>query len=165
MLQMLVSSNACSMIRCDCDTNINANNASSTETDSTTPVTLYDENASNEIGGGLELDALSSPASTKPKVIYIITPTYTRPTQMADMTRLAQTLMLVKDIFWIVVEDAAELNSQVSDLLNRTGVPSVHLLGQRPVSAFLYSFTAPCNVLAFFARPSELSNRNYRAAT
>lgn len=95
MIQLLVSSNACSMIRCDCDTNVNANNASSTETDSTTPaVTFYDENASvNDIGGGggVELDAPpSSPASAKPKVIYIITPTYTRPTQMADMTRFVR---------------------------------------------------------------------------
>lgn len=39
-------------------------------------------------------------------IIFIITPTYTRPTQMPDMTRLAQTLRLVPDIFWIVAEDA-----------------------------------------------------------
>lgn len=39
-------------------------------------------------------------------IIFLITPTYTRPTQMADMTRLAQTLRLVPDVFWIVVEDA-----------------------------------------------------------
>lgn len=129
--QLLVSSNACSAIRCDCDTSVNA----STETDSTTPpVTLVDENANNEIGA--DVDALSSTASSsRVKVIYIITPTYTRPTQMADMTRLAQTLMLVKDIFWIVVEDATELNAQVSDLLNRTNLPNVHLLGPRPVRA------------------------------
>ena len=39
-------------------------------------------------------------------LIFLITPTYTRPTQAADMTRLSQTLQLVPDIFWIVVEDA-----------------------------------------------------------
>ena len=39
-------------------------------------------------------------------IIFLITPTYTRPTQAADMTRLSQTLQLVPDIFWIVVEDA-----------------------------------------------------------
>lgn len=39
-------------------------------------------------------------------VIFLITPTYTRPTQMPDMTRLAQTLRLVPNVFWIVVEDS-----------------------------------------------------------
>lgn len=38
--------------------------------------------------------------------IFVITPTYTRPAQMADMTRLANTLRLVPDVFWIVAEDA-----------------------------------------------------------
>lgn len=43
--------------------------------------------------------------STK-TIIFVITPTYTRPSQMADMTRLANTLRLVPDVFWIVAEDA-----------------------------------------------------------
>ncbi|XP_053214276.1 galactosylgalactosylxylosylprotein 3-beta-glucuronosyltransferase 1-like [Panonychus citri] len=64
--------------------------------------------------------------------IYVITPTYTRPTQMADMTRLAQTLMLVKNVFWIVAEDSHLLNPQVADLLNRTNIPYIQLLGPRP---------------------------------
>ena len=43
-------------------------------------------------------------------IIFVITPTYTRPTQLADMTRLAQTLQLVPDIFWIVVEDSHNMS-------------------------------------------------------
>ena len=39
-------------------------------------------------------------------MIYIITPTYKRTTQMADLTRLSQTLKLVPNIHWIVVEEA-----------------------------------------------------------
>lgn len=46
-------------------------------------------------------------------IIFLITPTYTRPTQMPDMTRLAQTLRLVPDIFWIVVEDAQVMSKYV----------------------------------------------------
>ncbi|XP_074601339.1 galactosylgalactosylxylosylprotein 3-beta-glucuronosyltransferase 2-like [Brevipalpus obovatus] len=67
-----------------------------------------------------------------PITIFVITPTYTRATQMADMTRLAQTLMLVKDVFWIVTEDSRARNEQVNRLLNRTQIPYVHLLGPRP---------------------------------
>ncbi len=69
--------------------------------------------------------------STKP-IIYVVTPTYKRPTQMADMTRLAQTLMHVKDIFWIVVEDSYNKSVGVSELLFRTSIPYVHLLAPRP---------------------------------
>ncbi|UXI18144.1 DNA replication licensing factor MCM4 [Sarcoptes scabiei] len=67
-------------------------------------------------------------------LIFLITPTYTRPTQMADMTRLAQTLRLVPDIFWIVVEDSHNKSKCVEDLLNRTNVPYVQLLGPRPLT-------------------------------
>jgi len=77
----------------------------------------------------LEDTFLNSPI--KP-VIFIITPTYARSTQLADMTRLAQNLMLVKNILWIVVEDSYNISSQVSALLNRTSIPYVHLLGPRP---------------------------------
>ncbi|XP_015781385.1 galactosylgalactosylxylosylprotein 3-beta-glucuronosyltransferase 1 [Tetranychus urticae] len=82
-----------------------------------------------------ETEAITSSSTNdqaKPPTIFVITPTYTRPTQMADMTRLAQTLMLVKNIFWIVTEDSHLLNQQVADLLNRTNIPHIQLLGPRP---------------------------------
>ncbi|XP_017494322.1 PREDICTED: galactosylgalactosylxylosylprotein 3-beta-glucuronosyltransferase S-like [Rhagoletis zephyria] len=50
------------------------------------------------------------------------------------MTRLAQTLRLVPDIFWIVIEDAHNTSKTVEDLLLRSGVPYVHLLGPRPAT-------------------------------
>ncbi|XP_048103228.1 galactosylgalactosylxylosylprotein 3-beta-glucuronosyltransferase 2-like [Alosa alosa] len=39
-------------------------------------------------------------------VIYVITPTHTRPTQKADLTQLGKTLRQVPNLHWIVVEDA-----------------------------------------------------------
>jgi len=39
-------------------------------------------------------------------IIYIITPTYARPVQKAELTRLQNTLKHVSSLHWIVVEDA-----------------------------------------------------------
>jgi len=77
--------------------------------------------------------------TTKNKTIFVITPTYTRPTQMADMTKLAQTLEVAAlkykiNMHWIVSEDSTHLNPQVTALLNRTCIPSVQLLGPRPAT-------------------------------
>lgn len=66
----------------------------------------------------------------------MITPTYTRPSQAPDLTRIAQTLELAAlkyvDIFWIVSEDAPNRSEIVSDIMARTNLPTVHLLGPRP---------------------------------
>ena len=51
--------------------------------------------------------------------LYIITPTHERPTQKADLTRLAQTLMHVSNVHWVVVEDADTTHDLVRRLLNR----------------------------------------------
>ncbi|XP_042218464.1 galactosylgalactosylxylosylprotein 3-beta-glucuronosyltransferase S-like [Homarus americanus] len=64
--------------------------------------------------------------------IYVITPTYRRNTQMADMTRLAQTLMHVPNLHWIVVEDAERTSQVVEELLERTGLPFTHLCATTP---------------------------------
>jgi hypothetical protein len=45
---------------------------------------------------------------------------------------MAQTLMLVRNLFWIVVEDSTSFSGPVRRLLHRSGVPFVHLLGPRP---------------------------------
>ncbi|XP_042878392.1 galactosylgalactosylxylosylprotein 3-beta-glucuronosyltransferase P-like [Penaeus japonicus] len=64
--------------------------------------------------------------------LYVITPTYRRNTQMADMTRMSQTLMLVPNLHWIVVEDAEKTSQVVRDLLDRTGIPYTHLCATMP---------------------------------
>ncbi|ODM93462.1 Galactosylgalactosylxylosylprotein 3-beta-glucuronosyltransferase P [Orchesella cincta] len=65
-------------------------------------------------------------------MLYIITPTYKRQEQIPDLTRLAQTLMHVPSIMWLVIEDAEMLNPQVAALLRRTGIKYLHMLAPMP---------------------------------
>lgn len=67
-------------------------------------------------------------------VVYVVTPTYKRPTQAPDLTRLSQALMLAKaKIFWVIVEDAYAPSKLVGDILRRSGLDGVQLLGKTPV--------------------------------
>uniref|UniRef100_A0AC34QR12 Galactosylgalactosylxylosylprotein 3-beta-glucuronosyltransferase n=1 Tax=Panagrolaimus sp. JU765 TaxID=591449 RepID=A0AC34QR12_9BILA len=58
--------------------------------------------------------------------IIIITPTHKRPERLADMTRFSQTLMHVKNVHWIVIEDANQTTEVVDRLLRRSGIPYVY---------------------------------------
>lgn len=60
-------------------------------------------------------------------VIYAITPTYTRPVQKAELTRLAHVFRQVPRLHWIVVEDSTARTEMVSRFLARCGVPYTHL--------------------------------------
>ena len=60
-------------------------------------------------------------------VIYGITPTYARPTQKADLTRLCQTLRHVLNFHWIVVQDSEFKTDLVTRFLQRCGVNYTHL--------------------------------------
>ena len=51
-------------------------------------------------------------------VIYMITPTYSRWTQKADLTRLCNTLTHVPHLVWMVVEDSEGKTSLVTNLLS-----------------------------------------------
>ncbi|CDW59011.1 galactosylgalactosylxylosylprotein [Trichuris trichiura] len=64
--------------------------------------------------------------------IYVVTPTYQRYTQKADLTRLSYTLMHVPNILWIVVEDAPTTSALVTNVLLRSGVEHVLLAAQTP---------------------------------
>ena len=59
--------------------------------------------------------------------IYFITPTYKRLTQKADLIRICQTLMLVPNLVWIVIEDDVTSSELVTNLLKHCSVKSVHL--------------------------------------
>ncbi|XP_069694044.1 galactosylgalactosylxylosylprotein 3-beta-glucuronosyltransferase P-like isoform X2 [Periplaneta americana] len=85
----------------------------------------------------------SGPDSSLPEVpltisklprLYIITPTYRRPEQIPELTRMAQTLMHVPNLHWLVIEDADNKTQLVSDLLQRTGISHDHLVAPMPES-------------------------------
>ncbi|BFZ06933.1 hypothetical protein BsWGS_09971 [Bradybaena similaris] len=60
-------------------------------------------------------------------VIYLITPTYTRLEQKAELTRLSHTLMLIRNIHWIVIEDSEKRTDLVTRFLKQTGLNYTHL--------------------------------------
>ncbi|XP_033927560.1 galactosylgalactosylxylosylprotein 3-beta-glucuronosyltransferase 3 [Melopsittacus undulatus] len=64
--------------------------------------------------------------------IYVVTPTYARPVQKAELVRLSQTLLHVRALHWVVVEDAAAPTALVSRLLATSGVPFTHLHAETP---------------------------------
>jgi hypothetical protein len=82
--------------------------------------------------------------------LYIITPTYRRPEQIPELTRMAHTLMLVKNIHWLVIEDATVATKQVTKLLERTGLKFDHLIAPMPEKYKLKKG----------AKPRGVSNRN-----
>jgi len=79
--------------------------------------------------------------SQKTPRLYIITPTYRRAEQIAELTRMAQTLMHVQNLHWLVIEDAENRTQLVSDLLQRTGISHDHLVGKCACDKFLYQLS------------------------
>lgn len=65
-----------------------------------------------------------------PPPLYIITPTYRRPEQLAEITRLGNTLKHIPNLFWLVVEDATIPTALVTKQLQRLGIPFAHLVGE-----------------------------------
>ena len=51
------------------------------------------------------LEFYKANAELDEQTIFMITPTYSRHTQKADMTRLLYTLLHVPNLHWIIVED------------------------------------------------------------
>uniref|UniRef100_A0A9L0SNW6 Galactosylgalactosylxylosylprotein 3-beta-glucuronosyltransferase n=1 Tax=Equus caballus TaxID=9796 RepID=A0A9L0SNW6_HORSE len=79
-------------------------------------------------GRGSERRNESGPPRAPPlPTIYAITPTYSRPVQKAELTRLANTFRQVAQLHWILVEDAAARSELVSRFLARAGLPCTHL--------------------------------------
>lgn len=65
-------------------------------------------------------------------IIHIITPTYSRPVQKAELTRLANTLLHVPNLHWILVEDSQRQTALVSHFLQETGLNYTHLNVETP---------------------------------
>ncbi len=66
-------------------------------------------------------------ARTQDPILFFITPTKPRVTQKAELTRLSQTLQLVKNCHWIVIEDASGTSPIIEKLLRRSGLSYTHL--------------------------------------
>ncbi|XP_047741125.1 galactosylgalactosylxylosylprotein 3-beta-glucuronosyltransferase 3-like [Hyalella azteca] len=66
------------------------------------------------------------PADVPP--LYVITPTYRRAEQIPELTRLAQTLLLVDSLVWIVVDDADEPTPAVVNYLQERRICHVYLI-------------------------------------
>ncbi|KAF1407801.1 Galactosylgalactosylxylosylprotein 3-beta-glucuronosyltransferase 1, partial [Eudyptes chrysocome] len=66
--------------------------------------------------------------------IFVITPTYTRPVQKAELTRLANTFLHVQNLHWVVVEDSPRRTNLVSNLLEKAGLNFTHLNVETPKS-------------------------------
>ncbi|XP_075053482.1 galactosylgalactosylxylosylprotein 3-beta-glucuronosyltransferase 1-like [Mixophyes fleayi] len=65
-------------------------------------------------------------------IIYVITPTYTRPVQKAELVRLANTFLHVVSLHWIVVEDCPRKTKLVANLLEKAGLNFTHLNVESP---------------------------------
>jgi len=65
-------------------------------------------------------------------VIYAVTPTYARPVQKAELTRLCHAFLLVPNLHWVVVEDSKVKTELVTRLLKGCGIPHAHLNVQTP---------------------------------
>ena len=64
--------------------------------------------------------------------IYLITPTYPRREQIAELTRLGQTLKLAGNIHWVVAEDSDHCSPLVSSILSRLNISYSHLVSPQP---------------------------------
>jgi beta-1,3-glucuronyltransferase len=65
-------------------------------------------------------------------LIYMITPTYSRREQIAELTRLGQTLLNVPNLHWIISEDADHCSPMIEALLQRFGMPFTHIISPMP---------------------------------
>ena len=64
--------------------------------------------------------------------IFVITPTYQRFLQKAELTRVAQTFKHVKNLHWIVVEDSHQKTNLVKSFLAEAGLTFTHLNVRTP---------------------------------
>ncbi|XP_046747595.1 galactosylgalactosylxylosylprotein 3-beta-glucuronosyltransferase S [Diprion similis] len=68
-------------------------------------------------------DKGNTSGNTNIPIIYFVTPTYPRREQIPELTRLAQTLMHVNDLRWIVADDNTKCNPPLVKLLKKFGIP------------------------------------------
>ncbi|XP_027893992.1 galactosylgalactosylxylosylprotein 3-beta-glucuronosyltransferase 3 [Xiphophorus couchianus] len=67
------------------------------------------------------------PPKSSLSTIFVITPTYARLVQKAELTRLSQTFLHVPQLHWILVEDSPRKTPLVSNFLMKSGLTYTHL--------------------------------------
>ncbi|XP_039434795.1 galactosylgalactosylxylosylprotein 3-beta-glucuronosyltransferase P isoform X2 [Culex pipiens pallens] len=116
-------------------TTLGSSSSSSSAATSTSTTTAAPATEAVQKGQTTSSDGIPArfPADTKQlPPLYIITPTYRRPEQLAEITRLGYTLKHVPNLFWLIVEDAESRTESVTRLLRQIDVPFVHLTAPMP---------------------------------
>ena len=72
-------------------------------------------------------EALKVGSDVELPTIFVLTATYTRLDQKAELTRLCNTLLLVPKVHWIIVEDATDKTDLMTRFLHKCGVEYTHL--------------------------------------
>ncbi|XP_050313446.1 galactosylgalactosylxylosylprotein 3-beta-glucuronosyltransferase P isoform X2 [Anthonomus grandis grandis] len=96
-------------------------------------------------------EALANKYASDLPYLYIITPTYRRPEQLAELTRMSHTLMLVPNVIWLVIEDAFMINNFVQEILQKSGIKYYYMVAPMPAQ-YRNKTKGP--------RPRGVSNRN-----
>ncbi|KAL0994662.1 hypothetical protein UPYG_G00125470 [Umbra pygmaea] len=65
-------------------------------------------------------------------ILHVVTPTYSRPVQKAELTRLLHTFLLVPNLHWILVEDSRQRTPLVARLLLEASLNYTHLSVETP---------------------------------
>ena len=88
------------------------------------------------------------------KVIFIVTPTYARPEQVAELTRLMQTLIHVKEVVhWIIAQDSNTCSQSVHNLLQRHFHEISHTVISAPMPEF-YKVISRKKIIEFLLEAS-----------
>ncbi|KAK4293742.1 hypothetical protein Pmani_033583 [Petrolisthes manimaculis] len=77
-------------------------------------------------------DGVGPPRVSTGRTIYLVTNTWARPSQMANMVQLAQTLLLVSDLHWVVTEETHSENSMLLQYLLSTQLRFTYLRAPLP---------------------------------
>lgn len=77
--------------------------------------------------GSSKQEQKQQPPKQSLPTIFVITPTYARLVQKAELTRLSQSLLHVPDLHWIVVEDSPHKTALVTNFLMKSGLTYTHL--------------------------------------
>lgn len=83
-------------------------------------------------GHGL-LNGIKQEPAERP-TIYAITPTFARPVQKAELTRLSQTFLHLPNFHWILVEDSPKKTKLVTRFLEDSGLIYTHLAASTPLN-------------------------------